>query len=102
MVTSQLNGAPTSNRWQFDVATGAAASEVVLIPDIRICSATSEPKAIAAYRSHDFLTYVAAATRLSFRGSSGINDATDRLLDVSVLVATAPTEGSSGQHSAVF
>jgi hypothetical protein len=82
------NTAPTSSRWKIDIATGAAASEVVLIPDLLYTAAGT----VFRYQGsgQTFPTYIPASTRIAVRASSGINDATDRLIDVAVVVGTAP------------
>jgi hypothetical protein len=91
------NTAPNNSRWAVDVATGAAASEVVLIPDLR----TSGHPANAAHPAcYELMTYIAASTRIACRSSCSINDATDRLLDIALLTATAPAEAAAGGTSA--
>lgn len=95
------NAAPSSARWCVDLATGAAASEVVLIPDARFVIGTNPGTMVP--RSKAFLTYIASATRIAARASCSINDATDRLVDLVVLAATAPSETSgSGAGAWVF
>jgi hypothetical protein len=96
------NNLPVTALWDIDLATGAAASEVVLIPDI-FASALSPGTNLGNSRQNalEFLTYIAASTRLAARASCSINDATDRLFDIALLTATAPAE-SGGEHSVVF
>jgi hypothetical protein len=80
------NTAPTAAFWLVDIATGAAASEVVLIPD----SSASNPGPINGeidQRWRMFLTYIAASTRIAARASCSITDATDRLIGVGLTVA---------------
>ncbi len=94
--TTKGNSALTSARWCINVATGAAASEVVLIPDLRVSAGGAAPNRYGP-RCLPYLTYIAASTRIAVNASCGINDATDRLIDVALLVGTAPTEtGSAG------
>lgn len=91
--------------WCVDVATGAAASEVVLIPDIRHSSSTTSGGSGSVQpRSYNFLTYIAASTRIAARASCSITTATARLFDFAIYGAVAPTEssGSGGGSFASF
>lgn len=85
------NTAPGALPWAVDLATGAGGAEVVLLPDLRFVPHVDgiTPRALT------FLTYIAAGTRLAVAASSGTADATDRLLDVVLLGAVAPTEASA-------
>jgi hypothetical protein len=96
------NTGPVSVRWYLDFATGAAASEVVLIPDMTFCCMIDPSAFIGIVRPVSFnaMTYIAASTRLAARSSSSSTDATDRLLDVEVITGTAPAEPSTGGASA--
>jgi hypothetical protein len=96
------NTGPSTGRWYFDIATGAALSEVVLIPDIPVQIGGASPQFALLPHSHSFLTYIPAGTRIAVRASCSINDATDRLLDVALLSGTAPAEASGSEHSHVF
>jgi len=94
-VTNGANATPATGVWAVDLATGAAASEVVLIPDIRfVCNAITT--GVFMPRSYTFATYIAASTRLASRASCNFTDATDRLVDVALLAGTAPAEGGGG------
>jgi hypothetical protein len=93
------NAAPAAARWYVDIAIGAAASEVVLIPDLPVTvSAGTTPRPHLTPRGYTFLTYIAAATRVAARASCQSTDATDRLIDVAALVATAPAETPQAIH----
>lgn len=95
----QGNSAPQNTSWAYDIATGAAASEVVLIPDIRMNTAAQTVNAATALpRAVTMLTYISASTRIAIRASSTVNDATDRLTDLILLTGVAPSEpsGASG------
>lgn len=94
VLTLKGNTSVTSTDWAVDVATGAAASEVVLIPDLRF--STGGTVNMMSPRSSSCLTYIAASTRYAVRASCGINDATDRLVDAAIVVGTAPSESASG------
>lgn len=92
LVTTGGNTGTTAGSWYFDVATGAGGAEVVLIPDlpfgIGVAGGALQPKAMW------FLSYIAASTRIAVRASSDNTDATDRLIDVSIIAGTAPSEAS--------
>lgn len=80
--------------WAMDLATGAAASEVVLIPDLRATMQSVTQN--LSERSRTYVTYIASATRLAVRASCSATDATDRLIDVSITGAAAPVGGGGG------
>lgn len=88
------NGNPSTSIWMVDIATGAAGSEVVLVPDIMV-TATVTVGSINP-RSITLMTYIAASTRLAVRASCAITDATDRLIYIALLAATAPAETGGG------
>lgn len=89
--------------WAVDIGTGPAASEVVLLPDVRIGSATSSgaQPSIQARMTHA-LTYIPAGTRIAARASCSINTATARVIDVALLAGTAPAEPSGGGGESSF
>jgi len=96
MFSLKANSGPTNTTWAVDIATGAGGAEVVLIPDVRMSTASlANSTALALPRSATMLTYIAASTRLAVRASSIINDATDRLFDISIMAGTAPAETSA-------
>lgn len=84
--------------WCMDVATGAAASEVVLIPDLRMdgVSAGAATVEIAAPTGWSLITYIAASTRIAVRASCSINTATTRLFDASIVGGPASPESAGG------
>jgi hypothetical protein len=84
------NVAPTRAIWAVDVATGAAGAESVLVPDLRMSISGNLNDQRLSIRSLTVLTYIAAGTRLAARASCTITDAVDRVLDVAVLIASAP------------
>lgn len=91
--------------WSVDIGIGGVGSEVVLIPDVRFASATDGgTRPIFHPRYQPFNTYIPAGTRIVARASCSINTATARLLDVGVLLGTAPAEtgGSGGERSYAF
>lgn len=84
--------------WAFDIATGAAGSEVVLIPDLRVQCPTGSGALVP--RSYAFLTYIPAGTRIAVRASCTLSSAGTRTMDVILIAATAPVEPSTGGASA--
>lgn len=105
MGTTGGNTQPASVLTLYDIATGAAASEVVLIPDLYTNHYNGGGvNGLACWQpmAHAMATYIAASTRIAIRASCSITDATDRLSDVVIIVGTAPAEASGGEHSAVF
>src|SRR5215204_3821944 len=91
MVNLGSNTVPSAAQVAVDLATGAAASEVVLIPNLRNGCATGSAASKMSIPWYEFLTYIAASTRLSVNASCDINDATDRIIRVALLAATAPS-----------
>lgn len=80
-IGNQLNNVRTSQSWLIDIAVGAAASEVVLLPNITLNCSTS-PDIITPQTICMIPIKIPAGTRLSVRAQSDGNDATDRLFDV--------------------
>ena len=88
-----LNSGPSFGQFAADLSTGAAASEVVLVPDI-------------GYQSDNALTIIqptnvtlnasiSSGTRVAMRSQSTITDATDRVFNVVMVSQTLPS-GSAG------
>lgn len=96
MFTTAGNTVPQTAIWSLDLATGAGGAETVLIPDLKIAAVMQTTTGAMSTRGLTFLTYIAASTRVAVRASCNINDATDRLIDVALLAATAPAEAASG------
>jgi hypothetical protein len=90
LATVRGNAAATTAQWAFDVATGAGGAETVLVPDIRLGTAGAAEVRLNLRAVPPLLTYIASGTRIAVRASCDITDATDRLLDAAVLIATAP------------
>jgi hypothetical protein len=90
LFTVRGNPAAASAQWAVDVATGAAGAESVFVPDLRLGTASTNELRLNLRAAPPLLVYIAASTRISVRASCDITDATDRLLDAAVLVATAP------------
>lgn len=74
------NAAPTEAAWEVDFATGAATSEVVIIPDL-VARADSTSKIITPDH-YSLPRDIPDGVRLSCRAACSTNDATDRLIDV--------------------
>lgn len=79
-IGNQLNNIRTSQSWLVDIAVGAAASEVVKIPNIPLNCSTSPD--IITPQTMCIPVNIPAGTRLSVRAMSDGNDATDRLFDI--------------------
>jgi len=89
-MTSQSNAAGIiSTRWSVDIATGAAASEVVLLPDVAVGVDSGDE--FFQERSHSFQVYIPTSTRLAARAASNNTTSGDRLIDVAVALAGAGT-----------
>jgi hypothetical protein len=85
MASTKSTNTNTSFLYNWDVATGAAASEVVLLQDLNF-------RAIVNGGTHPSqwcfpLLSVAASTRLAARGASGTTNATNRVFEVTLLAA---------------
>lgn len=93
MATTGANAAPAAANFAVDIATGGAGTEVVLVPDLRTNTTTQMSPNPASW---SLLTYIPASTRIAIRMSSGITDATDRVLQFAIIAATAPAEDGGG------
>ncbi len=89
------NTSLTNGNWLVDIGTGAAASESVLIENIGHSANATEYGLDTVYPVY---TTVASGTRLSARAQCSFTDATDRIIDVSVIGVniTAPAGGGGG------
>ena len=76
----QINGFMDSNSWLLDIATGAAASEVVLVPNLPFSCGVNSDHIVPAYVG--FWCSIATAQRLACRAQCSITTADDRLFDV--------------------
>jgi hypothetical protein len=98
-IQQQNNTSRSTANFLIDIATGAAASESVIIPNIWVV-ATTEADLVQPIFIGPFPIEIASGTRLAVRAQCSINDATDRLLDVILLGfnGTASGGGSGGAH----
>jgi len=88
------NTVPADATFMVDIATGAAASESVVIPNIWVrTGAISHAKPISV---GPLPVSISSGTRLAARAQSNITDATDRIIDVSVIGLDGITAGGSG------
>lgn len=78
-VGNQANTAVTSAFWLFDIAIGAAASEIVIVPDQQVATHSVYDMPIPA--AFHFPVSIPASTRIAMRMQSSTTDATDRKLD---------------------
>jgi hypothetical protein len=93
-IAANDNNNLTASKSLIDIGTGASSSEVVLIGDINHQQSSFE----------DGITYftiyeaVASGTRIAARSQCSITDATDRMVDVSIIGVnvTAPAGGGGG------
>jgi hypothetical protein len=90
LLTTYGHTTVASCSWSIDIATGAGGAEVVLIPDLRLTSATNTGSTPSLQpKAQEMLTYIPAGTRISARCSCSINTATSRLIDVALLAGKA-------------
>lgn len=75
------NTAATTASFLFDIATGGAGSEVVIVENMLVKQRPSESD---SYSPVPLAQSIASGTRLSVRSQSTTNDATDRLFDVAL------------------
>jgi hypothetical protein len=81
----------TGRRYAVDVAIGASGSEVVLIPDLRLGTASA-----VIPRCQTLRTFIAASTRIALRCSCGSNVVGVREFDAVLLLGTGPSESGGG------
>lgn len=82
-VGNQANGARSGAGWLVDLAVGGAGSEAVVIPNMQLRQVITIDLFSPAFIERPMV--VKSGQRLSARASCGINDATDRLLDLVVI-----------------
>lgn len=82
LVTLGVNSAMSDGSFSLDLATGAALSETIILPDLTFVTTTSEQCTPCVWA---FPIDVPSGTRLSARAASTITDATDRLFEVVVV-----------------
>lgn len=81
-IGNQVNGIRASYVWLFDIAIGAAASEVIIVPDIALaCSSTSD---ILFPHNIRVPLRIPAGTRIAARSQCSGTNSADRLFDVFV------------------
>lgn len=99
-VGSRNNAAPATTSWLVDIATGAALSESVVIPNIYFHTHASND-VIDYHAIGPFPVTIPSGTRLSARAQCSTNDATDRLIDVLLIGWDgAAASGGGGGFSA--
>jgi hypothetical protein len=80
IVNLQINTAPRFSAWNFNVSTGAAASEVVLLPDLMcVSSDLGGDQMLPQSWIHD--VNIASGTRIAVNAKCSHTDATDRVFD---------------------
>jgi hypothetical protein len=97
VIGNQANANPTSASWLIDIATGAAMSESIVIADVQahLRAEIDIPDALCI---GPFPVAIAAGTRLAARAQCSINDATDRLLDVTIIGYSGSAMSGGGAH----
>jgi hypothetical protein len=101
VIVGRTDGGISNTDWLIDIATGAAASESIVIPDIwAFAHATTDVH--DPYAFGPFPVSISSGTRLAARAQCTSTDATDRLIDV-VLIGydgTAASGSGGGGFSA--
>ena len=101
IVTGKANAVPTTAAFVMDIATGAAASESIVIPNLAFSSNDSADSVGPIVFS--FPLSISSGTRLAARAAATTNDATDRLFDVIVLgVSNGQPSGGGGASAYAF
>ena len=98
-VAAQGTAITATTAWRLDIATGPAAGETVVIPDVEVFANTgtdiSRPGII------QFPLSIPAGTRLAVRCECNRNTATERLLAVTLIGMQEPATGGGGAAGAV-
>lgn len=84
LVSLQANQAPVLAGWKLDIGTGAAAAETVVIGDLMVNSGGNAGDLVQP-AAWPMQVAIPASTRIAVRAQCSITDATDRLIDVSIL-----------------
>ena len=95
------NVSPQLNIWGIDVAVGAAASEVIFLPDIKlIADAFTDQLYPAGTFWH--VDDLPASSRLAVRAATNTTNAVDRVFEVVLICGEVPTIVTGGGSVAVF
>ena len=94
---NNLNSVATAATWLIDIGTGAASSETAVVENIFQSIGSFEAEHPISYPIYVPIT---SGTRIAVRAQCSITDATDRLIDVTILGvnATAPSGGGGGSQ----
>jgi len=97
---SNNNVTNTRSKTLVDIGTGSAASEVVLVPNVMSVNTTAETGNVW----YSIYAPIPSGTRIAARAQCTDIDATDRILDVSILGVkiTAPSGGGVQSSSGFF
>jgi hypothetical protein len=82
---TSANVVPSNTIWALDIAIGPAASEVVIVSDLRI--GIGNTSRTLNSRSFTIPVFIPSGSRVSVRASCSINNATDRVLTAVLLLA---------------
>lgn len=82
-ITNQNNSATTTTVFAIDIGVGGAGSEVVIIPDLFsvVDSGIDTPEP----QYYSIPVQIPAGSRVAARAQCGITDATDRLIDITLI-----------------
>lgn len=98
---NQGNTARTNAGWLVDIATGGSGSESVIISNLCF-SSSSGINAMYPWAYPAIPIVVSSGTRLSARAQCTTNDATDRLIDISLIALSGTHSGGGGGSSEHF
>ena len=83
VIGDRANTAMSTCNWLMDIGVGAGSAEKVLIPALFFCAGTT-PDGIIPNIFGPFPVNIPAGTRISANPQCNINDASDRLIDVTL------------------
>lgn len=95
VVTVQFAGDTTTSGYAFllDIATGAAASETVIVPDLQVDGTVSTGSSLMSFASFDLPVSIAASTRIAARVAC--NNASKTVAVMVTLIASGSYTGVS-------
>ena len=88
----------TGINWNLDIATGAGGAEVIKVPDITLVSSTTSDALFPPVSRFEFT--IASGTRIAVNAMCTSTDATDRLIQVSIIGLDQPAAAGGGGASA--
>lgn len=83
---NQANATPSACTWMLDLAIGAAAAEQIVAPDLYITTTTTAAITLGPSAAWVLDVAIPTGSRVAARAAgSNVTDATDRLIDVSII-----------------